>query len=300
MYLPFFQINESPLVVSTILDMGKSGLTEKVIQHFYVQNKKPFYVVFLYHCVELSRPETALKIKSLFHSQYIILANTEADCQYLLDQKIPCIYCHQNCFLDSQLFDIQKTVPKYNAVYIAQASRYKRIELATDVESLAIISYSNTNHDDYDEKYVQAIEELPSVINKKIFLSDYQVSKSINQAKCGLILSAFEGANFATTEYLLCGIPIVSIPSYGGRDVFFDSYNHVLTQPDKYAIKKAVEYIVSKSRDRQKIRQDTLQKMNDFRTVFNNFIHHTFPSVLLNENGLYGSYTNKLMTWNLV
>lgn len=45
---------------------------------------------------------------------------------------------------------------------------------------------------------------------------------------------------FASMEYLLCGLPIVSTPSIGGRDVFFDKDYVEIVEPDPHAVKEAV------------------------------------------------------------
>ena len=42
--------------------------------------------------------------------------------------------------------------------------------------------------------------------------------RHLNRARVGLCLSAREGAMFASMEYLLSGLPIVTTPSMGGRD----------------------------------------------------------------------------------
>ena len=45
----------------------------------------------------------------------------------------------------------------------------------------------------------------------------------LNRSRTGLCLSEREGAMFASIEYLLCGLPIVTTPSIGGRHVFFEA-----------------------------------------------------------------------------
>ena len=47
-------------------------------------------------------------------------------------------------------------------------------------------------------------------------------------SQVGLCLSKSEGAMFASIEYLLCGLPIVSTKSVGGRDIFFTDENCII------------------------------------------------------------------------
>lgn len=54
------------------------------------------------------------------------------------------------------------------------------------------------------------------------YFSIDKINEIYGQSRCGLILSAEEGACFAAMEYLLCGLPVVTTPNIGGRDEFFD------------------------------------------------------------------------------
>jgi glycosyltransferase involved in cell wall biosynthesis len=48
------------------------------------------------------------------------------------------------------------------------------------------------------------------------------VNQGLARAVVGLCLSTVEGSNYASMEYMLAGLPIVSTPSIGGREVYFD------------------------------------------------------------------------------
>lgn len=52
------------------------------------------------------------------------------------------------------------------------------------------------------------------------FLPPAQVCAALNRGEVGLALSELEGACWASTEYLLCGLPVVSTPCSGGREVW--------------------------------------------------------------------------------
>ncbi len=56
-----------------------------------------------------------------------------------------------------------------------------------------------------------------------LYLNSWEVARKLNACRVGMCLSETEGAMFAAVEYLLCGLPVVSTPSQGGRDVWFDS-----------------------------------------------------------------------------
>lgn len=94
------------------------------------------------------------------------------------------------------------------------------------------------------------------------------ICEKINQAHCGLILSAEEGACLTSSEYLLCGIPVVSTPSRGGRDVWYNEYNSIVCEPTPEAIALAVEKFVRNPPDAQRIRQIYIEQAEDYRAKF--------------------------------
>ena len=71
-------------------------------------------------------------------------------------------------------------------------------------------------------------------------LSPPEVAHVLHRAYAGLIFTAREGVCRASSEYLLTGIPVVSTQSVGGRDIWYDSYNAILVQPEENAIYDAV------------------------------------------------------------
>ena len=47
----------------------------------------------------------------------------------------------------------------------------------------------------------------------------------------GGVFSEEEGACWASSEYLLCGLPVVSTHSRGGRDVWYSGHNSLIVEP---------------------------------------------------------------------
>ena len=52
-------------------------------------------------------------------------------------------------------------------------------------------------------------------------LSPQEVNQALNESAVGLALSREEGGMYASGQYLLAGLPVVSTPSEGGRDEFY-------------------------------------------------------------------------------
>lgn len=207
---------------------------------------------------------------------------------------------NHNAWLDENL--VMKVLPNtpkiYDALYIARLSAFKRHELANKVSNLALVAGINHGNPINDNLP-------PFVYRNEIPLKPDEVCIKINQAKCGLILSAMEGACFSSSEYLMCGVPVVSTFCEGGRDVWYDEYNSKVVEPDPEKIKEAVEYFIENPRNPFKIRNDHISLAQVHRNRFINRLGEIFyshnihedPRVYFNKNyfhKLRKSYTPKL------
>ena len=88
------------------------------------------------------------------------------------------------------------------------------------------------------------------------------------RAAVGLVLSPVEGSSYASMEYMLAGMPVVSTPSVGGRDVYFDPDFCVICEPDPTAVRDAVADLRSRNIPREEIRARTLAKIEPARRRF--------------------------------
>jgi hypothetical protein len=183
---------------------------------------------------------------------------------------------NHNAWLDENLvmkpMDQEK---KYDAIYVGRRSAFKRHMLAEHVPNLAIVAGNNHGNDIAPIPVTNYLNPQP--------LSPEQVCEKINQSHCGLILSAEEGACFASSEYLLCGIPVVSTHSKGGRDVWYDEYNCILCDPDPVQIANAVSYFKAHPRDPQAIRATHIEKARKYRLRFIEALEH-----MLHQHGVRG------------
>jgi glycosyltransferase involved in cell wall biosynthesis len=66
---------------------------------------------------------------------------------------------------------------------------------------------------------------------------------------------------FASTEYLLCGVPVVTTVSRGGRDYFFAPEFCTTVEPDPQAVGRAVADLVRRAPPPETIRAATLEKV---------------------------------------
>src|SRR5690606_14249643 len=139
-----------------------------------------------------------------------------------------CKLINQNAFIvPDYFFPIDGAEKKYDAIYNARPRKFKRHYLARNVGEAYRLALILGKHvaslDDVNES------ELPKHIYKNTdHLPHKRVNELLNQSRVGLILSAVEGACFASSEYLLAGIPVVSTMSKGGRDYWYDEYNSLV------------------------------------------------------------------------
>jgi hypothetical protein len=197
----------------------------------------------------------------------VYLCNDADEAAALVAAGLQARFCHQNALLDEKLFRPMPGVPKTaDAIYLAQLIAYKRHYLARDVQSLIVKTYLSRASS--DRAYMrQALEELQHA--RWVYrCSDEDVCALINSCRVGLCLSAAEGGMYASTEYLLCGLPVVTTPSVGGRDVFWHA-DHVLTvDPDPASVRLGVETMIRRDLDPGRIRTAILARLRPHREAF--------------------------------
>ena len=82
----------------------------------------------------------------------------------------------------------------------------------------------------------------------------------------------------ASIEYLMCGVPIVSTQSVGGRDVFFDSEFCSVVAPNPTAVRLACDELGRRAPEPSEIRERTLRKVDQHRSVLQAVLRSAFVS----------------------
>jgi glycosyltransferase involved in cell wall biosynthesis len=185
---------------------------------------------------------------------------------------------HQNVWLDERIFrPLDREQPEFDAVYNAKFARWKRHELARDIERLALIGYLDNLVS--ARAAARHLARLREVLPRATFcnqadggalrwLSPTEVNALLNRARVGLCLSAEEGGMFASMEYLLSGLPVVSTRSRGGRDYFFDPEYCRIVEPDPEAVRAAVAELIALGIPRATVRGRTLARVQSDRARF--------------------------------
>jgi len=90
------------------------------------------------------------------------------------------------------------------------------------------------------------------------------------------MLSAMEGACFSSSEYLLCGIPVVSTKSLGGRDFWYNDYNSIICDDNEDSVAESVEFFKNNPRDGERIRKDHILLSQKQREKFITILQSLF------------------------
>lgn len=263
-FLPAYILNHDPMiVVSFEMDFLRNlAAFQKAIP----QKQKFTMLLQLGWSAEL--PEVAAELKQRLaeaknafpEARFIILANAPAEVEII---RAFCeVYLAQhNAFLDPRRYPLAKNncKRKFDALYIARITPFKRHFLAEKIENLHLIgSYSEK-----EAKYFsETIARFPHAAwTQKV--PSFLIGKKIGEAACGLALSAVEGAMFSCGEYSLCGIPAVNTRNLGGRDTLLPSFAVRYADDTPESVAKNVEYWKQHPIDPAEIRTAFLRLANE-------------------------------------
>ncbi len=186
---------------------------------------------------------------------------------------------NQNALVNEWIFRPLPDVPPiYDAVYNARLSPEKRIELAAEVDRLACLYFYNA-YDGPVSKFHAEHARLSALLPRATFINPLneegcerfppeRVNAVLAQSRTGLCLSYQEGGMVASIEYLMAGLPIVSTPSVGGRDYFFDDEYCTIVEPDPVCVRDGVRNLIARRLDRAAVRAKTLARVERERARY--------------------------------
>ena len=204
----------------------------------------------------------------------IFMANTETERLMLTDAGLATAWVSSNAFVSPAIFrPLPESKKRFDAVYDAQINSFKRHNLATGIKSLALITARAPPPITTNPTPVQlwifcrkhtCFNNPLSVDYKWMSLSEINVA--INQCRVGLCLSAIEGAMYASMQYLLAGLPVVSTTSIGGRDEFFSPDYVSIVADNSQAVAAGVTQMRDCPVKADEIRRRTLDKIEQHKT----------------------------------
>ncbi len=245
-----------------------------------------------------------LREYNLNKDRIYFLLGTKQDVELCNTNGINADFINHNAFLDENLFSLKSCDKIYDAILISRFLKLKRPFLASKIDNLCVLS------SDMGDKTKDNFFDLTSLTPKYlgVKLGKEEVFDKISESYCGLFLSEKEGACFASSETLLCGIPVVSTPSEGGRDVWYNEFNSIISNDNEDSVKLAVETVKEKVENgffnNKFIRESHISLALRFRTSFVNLTERIFDEIKIKVNVLdyfnfnfhhkmYQNYQNK-------
>lgn len=203
-----------------------------------------------------------------------ILANSPVELEKLGALGLRVIFCHQNAFLDERKYPLVKIEKKFDAIYVARVTPFKRHYLASQVESLYLVGSFHLRQKAFVDETLTMLKHAyyREVVPGRLMY------RAMESARCGLCLSREEGAMFVSAEYLLCGLPLVNTENIGGRDYLFPEFAVKNVPDDPAAVAEAVAYWRGNAPDPGRIREATLEKMEQSREILRGLLREAYEA----------------------
>jgi glycosyltransferase involved in cell wall biosynthesis len=217
------------------------------------------------------------------------MGNTKAEVDLLRQYGEAAFFHNKTSVVSEETFrPVDGLTVEFDAIYNAQLTAWKRHELALGIERCAFVFYRADVGSSTDDSEAAIIARHARLAPGHVFINQIDasnlpfrlrpadVNKHLNRAAVGLCLSAVEGPMFASTEYLLAGLPVVTTPSRGGRDHYFDDEYCLTVPPDPRSIAEAVSVLKGRRIPRSYIRARTLERIEKDRRRFVDLINAIF------------------------
>lgn len=213
--------------------------------------------------------------------KFRFICNTPREAEMMSEVGLSAEFLNKNFMVSDEIFcPLDGASAEFDAVYVARFMPVKRHELAAQIPRVGYVAYVQpTGGEDPKDQFRELCDAALArnsdhvLLNRlrdglPINMSHAEVNAAINRAAVGLILSEVEGSSYASMEYLLAGVPVVSTPSIGGRDIFFDPEFCLVCEPDPASVGNAVSAIRARNIPRDIIRARTLAKIAPERRRF--------------------------------
>lgn len=196
---------------------------------------------------------------------------------YLLKKYRPNLYCclaNHNAFIDETVYNINyNSEKKFDLIVSSAFSIYKNYNLIKNIPNACAIGYwvADTNNETLPSKnmYCPNFDNQVRTKENCKWIDPFTSCKYYNMSKIGGIFSIEEGACFSSSEYLLCGLPVLSCKCQGGREIWYNNENSVLCEPTEESIISNLNLMITKYNngeyDKEKIRSNCIKQMDFHR-----------------------------------
>jgi hypothetical protein len=239
------QKNKKKVILFVAVAWYKSNNAMTCIKNIFSVKKLVDYVVILYNHPS-EKQFYQIKINQMFRGS--------TSC-------FDTLYCNHNAFVNENEFTItnDNEVREYTLVINARFSKYKNTNIAKKCDNTIHIGYITSSQIDI------VIPTFGKIFNPDGKFVDHQkVNEILNNSMMGGIFSPIEGSCKASSEYLLAGLPCISIKNDGGRDIWYNDKNSIICQNTEDAVMEAINTCLEKLKDgtfdRKQIRDDHIKQ----------------------------------------
>jgi tetratricopeptide (TPR) repeat protein len=280
-WIPGTVISDDPLIILSI-NGPRFPTVEKTA--LYYRDRQIYFFIGLPHTI-LIDPDHRKRVCDRYYQvtaenpnfDITILATDVAELRMMRQLGMKSELINQNAFVDEKIFTIIEMDRPFDAIYNARWEECKRHYLLAGMKNVGLIM-ADANHGGI----LLAKELLGDVViandgdEEVRSLTPSEVAYHLNSAKCGLCLSAVEGAMFASIEYLLCGLPIVTTENVGGRNWFFTQDCVTFCADTPVAVEAAVRELNARHLSREFVRQTALERVRRERLQFFSLVDDIF------------------------
>jgi hypothetical protein len=204
------------------------------------------------------------------------------------------ILAGHNAFIDEDFFKIDNNIEKkYDLIINSSFAKLKNVSLTENINNIIHIGYFYDGIEPQDE-YIPKNGYCPNFKDNLRDRNNYErvanddVVKYIQESKIGGIFSTCEGCCYSSGQYLLCGLPVISVHCSGGRQHWYNNYNSVLCENNNKSVENAFEEAIEKLNngyfDPVKIRQMHLDEMDIQRNNLTTAVMNIFNGVVYQKD----------------
>jgi len=211
----------------------------------------------------------------------VFICNTPEETALLQQEGEAAFFYNKTANVREDVFRPVANIPAdFEAIYNARLLPWKRHELSLEIARCGFLFYRDDaiNCAAEAEQVIRArhAAEAPGHVfinalgqdGQPVRLPPASVNWHLNRAVVGLCLSESEGAMFASMEYLLSGLSIVSTPSTGGRHIYFEDDYCLTVAPDPLAVAEAVAALAARKIPRAHIHDQAVRRITADRARF--------------------------------
>ena len=210
-------------------------------------------------------------------AHFRVLAADETDLLAARAAGLPAMLGNLNMFTDDRVFHpfrpevVGQTM---DAIYIAAMSIRENHFLARHLDSIGLVHHRYAGMEDVGMEVrgllprAIYLTDAPERSEGFFYPGDRQVADWICQAATGLALNESGDSCVATAKYLLCGTPVVTVPSTGGRDHFLKSPYFIRAETTAESVAAAVREFKARNLSREEVHEATKQMFVAARRTF--------------------------------